>query len=300
MFFSIFRHVLLKHFCSQMTIAYHGQSHNYSSLAVEAFAKQANIKSDQIPISTYEALLSSNHQYCFLAVQNSSHTLSDMFRLIEEHQWNVVAEYYWSKSLQLVSTGTDIAKIKHIVVVGHIAFVCKQFLEQTKVHVIHVEDTAEACQYILDKKSDAYAAICPKETATHFNLNTIVQRVDDPNSMTRFFLVSKSKDVLNTQQPFKTTLLVRIQNRAGSLHKAIGCFATRDINICQIESFPSSKATNALCPWEHYFCLDVQGTLKETKVQRAIENLQEFCTKVTVLGSYPVYVHDQEMASVGL
>ena len=202
-----------------MTIAYHGQAHNYSSLAVDEFAKQANIKADHIPIETYEELLSSSHKYCFLAVQNSSHTLSEMFRLIAEHKWIVVGEYYWSKPLQLVGTGADVNKIQHVVVVGHIASVCKQYLESRKVHVIHVEDTAEACQYVLDKKSDTYAAIAPAESAAHFKLNKLVDRVDDPNSLTRFFLVSKSEAALSGNQPFKTTLIVRIQNRSGSLHK---------------------------------------------------------------------------------
>ena len=207
-----------------MTIAYHGKLNNYSSLAVKDFASKAKLTNDAIPISTYEELLASNHEFCFLAVQNSSHTLADMFSLIAKQHWNVVGEYYWSTPLQLVGTGTDLKSIEHVVVVGHIASVCKQYLESKKVHVIHVEDTAEACDYIVTKKLNTYAAIAPKETAQHYKLNTLVERVDDPNSLTRFFLVSKQEQQLKGNQPFKTTLIVRIQNRTGCLHKVLNIY----------------------------------------------------------------------------
>eukprot|EP00834_Sanchytrium_tribonematis_P004716 NODE_247_length_11822_cov_1.182718.p5 type:complete len:232 gc:universal NODE_247_length_11822_cov_1.182718:4864-4169(-) len=206
---------------TKSTIAYHGFENNYSSLALKEFSGKAKLEASFSAISTYEELLQSSHPYAFLAIQNSSHTLSEMFRLIADHKWNVVGEYYWSKPLQLVGNSTDSSKLEHIVVVGHLASVCKQYLEKKKIHVIHVDDTAEACKLVADKKSEAYAAIAPKETADHYNLKTIVERVDDPNSLTRFFLVSKTEKLKLSGQPTKTTLIIRLQNRPGSLYKVI-------------------------------------------------------------------------------
>eukprot|EP00835_Amoeboradix_gromovi_P005550 NODE_532_length_7089_cov_0.272103.p2 type:complete len:245 gc:universal NODE_532_length_7089_cov_0.272103:134-868(+) len=216
---------MLSHFLlatlTKMTIAYHGKIKNFSSLAIADFNEVANIDKEMLPVKTYEELLKSENKYCFLAVQNSNHTLSQIYKMIMEYHWNVVGEYYWNTPLSLVGTGTEERKIKHVVVVGHIAGVCREYLDNKKLHIINVEDTAEACEYLKNTPDEAYAAIVPRVTALHYNLNILSSRVDDPDTLTRFFLVSKSNTKLNGSQPFKTTLVVRLPNRTGILHKVI-------------------------------------------------------------------------------
>jgi chorismate mutase/prephenate dehydratase len=55
------------------------------------------------------------------------------------------------------------------------------------------------------------------------------------------------------------------------------------INLTKIESRPSKKKA-----WDYYFFLDIEGHYKESRVRKAVEELEDKCTFLKVLGSYPV------------
>ena len=59
-------------------------------------------------------------------------------------------------------------------------------------------------------------------------------------------------------------------------------FALREINLLKIESRPLPGR-----PWEYHFYLDVMGSIQEEKLRQALNHLEEVCTFVRVLGSYP-------------
>ena len=52
--------------------------------------------------------------------------------------------------------------------------------------------------------------------------------------------------------------------------------------MTKIESRPSRNKN-----WEYYFFVDIDGHATDEKVARALEDLQEHCTTMTILGSYP-------------
>ena len=54
------------------------------------------------------------------------------------------------------------------------------------------------------------------------------------------------------------------------------------LNMTKIESRPSKRKA-----WEYFFFVDCDGHGEDGKVARAIVQLQEHCSFVKVLGSYP-------------
>jgi chorismate mutase/prephenate dehydratase len=66
------------------------------------------------------------------------------------------------------------------------------------------------------------------------------------------------------------------------LYDALAVFKTDQINMSKIESRPSRNKA-----WEYFFFVDVDGHIDDPPVARALEELQEHCSMITILGSYP-------------
>ena len=60
-------------------------------------------------------------------------------------------------------------------------------------------------------------------------------------------------------------------------------FKKNKINLTKIESRPSKKKA-----WDYYFFVDLQGHKDESRVKKALLELENKCKLLKVLGSYPV------------
>ncbi|MDH5685541.1 MAG: ACT domain-containing protein, partial [Hadesarchaea archaeon] len=72
------------------------------------------------------------------------------------------------------------------------------------------------------------------------------------------------------------------QDRPGILHKILGEFAVRNINLTKIESRPSKKALG-----DYLFFIDFEGHREDAKVKEALEGVKQKTAMLKVLGSYP-------------
>ena len=55
-----------------------------------------------------------------------------------------------------------------------------------------------------------------------------------------------------------------------------------NVNMTKIESRPSKEK-----PWEYLFFVDFEGHQRDAKVRKALAELEEHSTRLTILGSYP-------------
>eukprot|EP00834_Sanchytrium_tribonematis_P003267 NODE_121_length_17861_cov_0.498480.p4 type:complete len:292 gc:universal NODE_121_length_17861_cov_0.498480:6408-7283(+) len=283
-------------------IGYQGSPFNYSHIALQEMCKKYKIKSDYQHYDTFDGLFTSDSDYVFFAIQNNSALLNDVFEKMTEHQFNICAEYFFGTSLNLVGNG-ELNDVKYIASVTHLTGICKKYLSQFngKYQIINFDDSSKAVEFV-SKSGKEYAAIAPQYTAKQYNLKVIASQIEDSNAITRFFLSTKLDSKMNEfnfkvqNEPFKSTFMIKITNTSGSLYNAIGTFSSRQINISQIESFPSARSNNYNSPWEHYFLLDVEGSLKDANVSKAVEHLKEFAY-VTISGSYASLVYDQPLVS---
>jgi len=104
--------------------------------------------------------------------------------------------------------------------------------------------------------------------------------------MTRFFLLKKkgvpfSEKINGITGKRKTSLLFCSRNIPGALYKALGGFATNNVNLTKIESRPTG-----LKGFTYFFYIDFDGYVKEKPVQNALDELAFFSDKIKILGSY--------------
>ncbi|MGE9271167.1 MAG: prephenate dehydratase, partial [Verrucomicrobiales bacterium] len=80
----------------------------------------------------------------------------------------------------------------------------------------------------------------------------------------------------------RTSILFAIHDRPGSLVRALQAFEHFDINMSKIESRPSKRKD-----WEYVFYVDLAGHCGDKKLKDAIAALEQHCSMVKLLGSYP-------------
>jgi prephenate dehydratase len=82
--------------------------------------------------------------------------------------------------------------------------------------------------------------------------------------------------------PRKATLVFAVRNVPGSLHRCLGAFATRGVNLSRLESRPSRTAR-----WEYVFWADVDADPADPTCAAALDDLRAEAEMVRILGSYP-------------
>ncbi len=102
---------------------------------------------------------------------------------------------------------------------------------------------------------------------------------DDPENYTRFVLVAREPAVLDG--PSKLALAFTLPHSPGALHRALGAFATRGLNLTKIESCPLHGR-----PWESVFYVDVSGDPAD-QVKAALAELKGLTKELRVLGWFP-------------
>jgi prephenate dehydratase len=165
---------------------------------------------------------------------------------------------------------------------------CGRFLRQhPEMESEPMHDTAGAVRVVMERRQPGEAAIASEAAANIYGGVILATNVeDDPQNFTRFFLLAPLEASIRslfepTAQRWKTSLLLEIANTPGSLHRALGVFATAGIDLSKIESRPIPGK-----PRDYAFYLDVIGNVADASIAQAIEQLREDADSVMVLGSY--------------
>jgi prephenate dehydratase len=109
------------------------------------------------------------------------------------------------------------------------------------------------------------------------------------DNRTRFVVLARDRlsgDVLREPPapggPRMTTLVFAVRNVPGSLHRCLGAFATRGLNLSRLESRPTRAAR-----WEYVFWVDLDADAADPVAAAALDDLRREAAMVRVLGSYP-------------
>lgn len=159
---------------------------------------------------------------------------------------------------------------------------CRMWLEANLPHVelIEVSSTTKAAEMAVNKKYSA--AIASLLAAERYGLKILERSIEDsPYNMTRFLVISRVESPSTGKD--KTSVMLSLKDRIGVLHDMLMPFKRHGINLTKIESRPSKRKA-----WEYYFFVDIAGHYHEKNLRKAFEELEDVCTYIKVLGSYPV------------
>lgn len=149
------------------------------------------------------------------------------------------------------------------------------------VELVEVSSTTKAAQIARDQAAQGAAALGGPLAAEMYGLTLLEEFIQDRATNTTRFLVIGEKTCPPTGHD-RTSILFAIQDRPGSLVKALQAFDYFHINLSKIESRPSKRKD-----WEYIFYVDLAGHCDDPKVAEAFEELGRHCSLVKLLGSYP-------------
>jgi prephenate dehydratase len=158
---------------------------------------------------------------------------------------------------------------------------CRRFFTtHPQVVAVPAYDTAGSVRDIMAGGTTADAAIASALAAGLYGAVVLAEGLEDnAENYTRFLVVAREPAPI--AQATKTSLLFSLANAPGTLHRALGVFAGRGLNLTKIESRPWPGR-----PWEYLFYLDVLSPAP-ADLQAALEELRAFAPVLRVLGSYP-------------
>ncbi len=145
--------------------------------------------------------------------------------------------------------------------------------------LVEVASTAEAASTAA--KSPGVAAIASHEAGIHHGCQVIAENIEDNSQNVTRFAVIGDRSCAPTGND-KTSLMMQLSHRPGSLADAMMVFKQSGVNLTWIESFPLPNRPN-----EYLFFVELEGHLESEGVQNSISQLGLQSVRLDVLGSYP-------------
>ncbi|HEX3528005.1 MAG TPA: bifunctional chorismate mutase/prephenate dehydratase [Thermoanaerobaculia bacterium] len=144
-------------------------------------------------------------------------------------------------------------------------------------------DTAGAARKVRDGGDRGVAAIASEAAGALFGLEVLRRSIQSQEgNSTRFVELSPHPVPCPPGTPAKTSLLIVLGHRPGTLAELLGLLSRRGINLTKLESRPVPSA-----PWQYRFYLDLEGHAAEDPLRSALAEAGEHTTELRVLGTYP-------------
>ncbi|VAW54328.1 Chorismate mutase I / Prephenate dehydratase [hydrothermal vent metagenome] len=157
---------------------------------------------------------------------------------------------------------------------------CNAWLNKNLPNVERIAMNSNA-QAVVEAKEKGAASIGGALAAEIYEVPILAADIEDePDNTTRFAIIGQH--VAPPSGDDRTSLLVFVQNKPGSLFDLLKPLADRNISMSNIESRPSRRGV-----WDYVFFIDIDGHRDEVIVKEAIAEIEKASAMVTILGSYP-------------
>lgn len=267
-----------------LTIAYLGPEGTWThQAAIKKFGHSVNYSPQQNFADVFDQVARRRANYGVVPIENStegavSHTL-DLFVDSPLHICAQILLRIENGLMAAIPREQIKTLYSHPQVFGQCrSWILKNFPEAD---LVEVSSTTKAAQLAKENAAQGAAAMGGPLAAEMYGLTMLEESIQDRATNTTRFLVIGEKTCPPTGND-RTSILFAIQDKPGSLVKALQAFDQFHINLSKIESRPSKRKD-----WEYNFYVDLAGHHEDEKVSAAIEELRQHCSLVKLLGSYP-------------
>jgi prephenate dehydratase len=280
-----------------LRVAHQGEPGAFSEEAVDRYWGGA---AEPVPVATWRGVFEAVRDGTdgvgagVAAIENSlAGTIRETYDLLLEHfdeGIRITGEVLVPVRLALVALpGERIEGIERVYSHTQALAQADEFLRARPWTVMTTYNTAGAARMIAERHERGAAAIASPRAAAIYGLEVVAADIHTgSDNRTRFAVLGRTgTGVAGPSGPMKTTLVFAVRNVPGSLHRCLGAFATRGLNLSRLESRPSRTAR-----WEYVFWVDLDADAAETRAREALEALRGECEMVRVLGVYPAAADD--------
>lgn len=267
-----------------MIIAIQGEAGSFSHEAAQGLAGDAL---DLLPCRTFDLLFSAvtegRAERGLVPIENSlAGSIHENYDRLRAQPLHIVGETQVRVRHCLIARpGTSLSGIRRVASHPVALAQCRRFFtEHPGLEPVAAYDTAGSVRDLMSSTLGPEGVIASALAANLYGAAVLQSGLeDDPENYTRFVLVAREPATI--AGPSKLSLTFTLPNSPGALYRALGAFASRNINMSKIESCPLTGR-----PWEYVFYVDVSGDPAD-QVRAALAELGGLTKELRILGWYP-------------
>ena len=264
-------------------VACQGVEGAYSQIACEKMIKNPFIMYFKNFEGVFSAIDKGLCQYGILPLENSTAgSVKKVYDLMIKHNFSIVRTFRLKVDHNLlVNPGTKLSDIKEIYSHEQALNQCSSFLEGLgAVNIIPVANTAIAAEMVANSGRKDVAALSSRSCADLYNLEVLASSIQDKgNNRTRFICISKKLEIYPGSD--KTSIMMILPHRPGSLYKVMARLYTLGINVTKLESRPIPDRD-----FEFMFYFDLDTSIYSEEFVQLMCELDDLCEEFKYLGSY--------------
>ncbi len=265
-----------------MRIAIQGEPGAFRPEAARALAGDAL---ELVPCPTFDALFGAavdgTAECALVPIENSLHgSIHENFDRLSASDLSIVGEAQLRIEQCLIARpGAVIGDLRRVASHPVALAQCRTFFAaHPGIEAVAAADTAGSVR-ALPGSDLTHGAIASRLAAELYGCEVLRAGIeDDRSNTTRFLLVAPAPRA--DPHADKASLIVTLENVPGALHRALGPFAARGVDLTKLESRPLRDR-----PFEYAFYLDVRGD-PAGAAGAAVEELRAMARSLRVLGWY--------------
>jgi prephenate dehydratase len=230
-------------------------------------------------------------------------TIRENLDLLWEFDLPVVGEVSVPVRLALLALpGERLESITRVYSISAALAQADEFLRSRPWTVQTTYNTAGAAKQVAERREPGAAAVASARVAPIYGLVVLADDIQSgTDNRTRFAVIVRrgseaaagpevAGSVLGAARPEavagppRTSLAFAVRNVPGSLHRSLGAFASRGLNLSRLESRPWTARVSR---WEYLFWVDLDGDPADPACAAALDELRGETELVRILGTYP-------------
>ncbi len=264
-------------------VACQGVEGAYSQIACEKIFKNPFILYFKNFDAVFTAIEQGMCQYGILPIENSTAgSVKKIYDLMQKHNFSIIRTFRLKVDHNLlVKPGTKLSDIKEVYSHEQALNQCSDFLQELKgANIVPVGNTAIAAEMVAKSERKDVAAISSRSCSELYGLECLASSIQDKgNNRTRFICISKNLEIYPGSD--KTSIMMILPHRPGSLYKVLARLYTLGINVTKLESRPIPDRE-----FEFMFYFDLETSIYSEEFIQLMCELDELCEEFKYFGSY--------------
>jgi chorismate mutase/prephenate dehydratase len=272
-----------KDFPSRATVACQGVEGAYSQSACDKLVSVADITYMDRFEGVFQAVDGGLCRYGILPLENSAAgSVNEVYDLMNHYRFYIVRSIKLPIIHSLLAHhGAKIGDITEVFSHEQAIRQCSKFLKAWKgIQITECENTAMAAKQAASSERNDVAVISSQDCAELYNLSVLSHNIQNTdNNYTRFICISKQPEIYPGAH--KTSLMLALSHKPGSLFHILAKFNAHEINLNKLESRPISGQT-----FEFKFYFDLDTPVISDGVKQVLAELEQETDMFNFLGTY--------------
>ena len=267
-------------------IAFQGMDGANSHMACRA------VRPDMTPLActsfedAFAAVTEGAASLAMIPIDNSvAGRVADIHHLLPDSGLHIIGEHFQRVEHTLLAIkGAAEDRLTHVHSHVHALNQCRNMIRELGVEPVVHADTAGAAHDIAAAGDPTQGAIASELAAGIYGLDILRENVEDAeHNTTRFLIMSPDEAIASPdEEAVVTSFVFNVRNVPAALYKALGGFATNNVNMTKLESYMIGGGFSAT-----RFYAEVDGHPDDRGLKFALEELEFFSHEVKILGVFP-------------